>query len=380
MNCKFLDHGLAIGYDSVVKPCCTWKSDQTWKKQNHLSQVSLDTWHQTHSVIAIKNQLSQGHWPKECRSCEQAESESRGSIRGGGESAYATYNPTDITLEIRPGSVCNFACQTCWPEASTRVAQYYHQAGIVDIKSINSNAIKQFDFLEPIAHRIRDLIILGGEPFYDKDCLRFLQWATHNLTARIIMFTNGSAVDWEWIDSYPGKIVLVFSIDAVGRAAEYIRFGTDWAVVEQNLQKARTHPNVELRVNITMSAYNFNYVNDVIDMLTPDWPAVVSFGVPNELHFRESIIPFNHRDKIIVKLQKTLENIQRAKIESDQKSHATNAFTSLINNLQTQSWDQESFAKFQNFVAGMDQVKKIQISDYCLDVAEMLMEKSVEVF
>jgi hypothetical protein len=160
----------------------------------------------------------------------------------------------------------------------------------------------------------------------------------------------------------------------VGRAAEYIRFGTDWAVVEQNLQKARTHPNVELRVNITMSAYNFNYVNDVIDMLTPDWPAVVSFGVPNELHFRESIIPFNHRDKIIVKLQKTLENIQRAKIESDQKSHATNAFTSLINNLQTQSWDQESFAKFQNFVASMDQVKKIQISDYCLDVAEMLME------
>ena len=32
------------------------------------------------------------------------------------------YIPTDdITLEIRPGNTCNFACQTCWPEASSRV-------------------------------------------------------------------------------------------------------------------------------------------------------------------------------------------------------------------------------------------------------------------
>jgi len=188
------------------------------------------------------------------------------------------------------------------------------------------------------------------------------------------MFTNGSAVDWEWIDSYPGKIVLVFSIDAVGRAAEYIRFGTDWSVVEQNLQKARTHAKVELRVNITMSAYNFSYINDVIDLLTPNWPAVVSFGVPDELHFKESVIPSNHRDNIIVKLQKSLENIQQATIESGQKSHATNALTFVINNLQTQPWDQKSFEKFQNFVVSMDQVKKIHISDYCSDVADMLVE------
>lgn len=374
MNCKFLDHGLAIGYDSVVRPCCAWTGNKTWNTKNHLSQVSLDSWHQTHSVIAIKNQLSQGHWPKECTVCEQAELENRGSIRGDGESAYAEFNSDDITLEIRPGSVCNFACQTCWPEASSRVAQYYHQAGITDIKSINTNAVKQFDFLEPIAHRIRDLIVLGGEPFYDKDCLQFLQWAKHKLTARIIMFTNGSAVDWGWIDSYPGKIILVFSIDAVGRAAEYIRFGTDWVVVEQNLQKARAHPKVELRVNITPTAYNFSYINDVIDLLTPSWPAVVSFGVPNELHLKESVIPINHRDKIIIKLQKSVDSIQQAEIESGQKSHATNALTSLIINLQTHPWDQESFVKFKNFVASMDQVKKIQISDYCSDVADMLVE------
>jgi hypothetical protein len=112
----------------------------------------------------------------------------------------------------------------------------------------------------------------------------------------------------------------------------------------------------------------------VIDLLTPLWPAVVSFGVPDELHLKESVIPINHRDKIIVKLQKSLVSIQQAEIESGQKSHATNALTSLITNLQTQPWDQESFVKFQNFVMSMDRVKKIQISDYCPDIADMLAE------
>jgi sulfatase maturation enzyme AslB (radical SAM superfamily) len=374
MQCKFLDHGLAIGYNSVVKPCCAWQVDQDWENSNHLTQVSLAQWHQSSTMIAIKNQLDQGTWPTQCSTCKHAELESRGSIRGDGASAYADYGPGDITLEIRPGNVCNFACQTCWPEASTRVAQFHHQAGIIDIKSVNSSPIKQFDFLEPIANRIKDLVLLGGEPFYDKDCLKFLQWATHNLTARIIMFTNGSAVDWDWIDSYPGKIVLVFSLDAVGRAAEYIRFGTDWTVVEQNFQKARTHSKVELRVNITLSAYNLNYVKDVVKLLTPNWPDVVSFGIPHQPHFRESVIPIKHRDRIIVDLQSSVIEIQQAEIESGQKSHAVNALTSVINNLQTQPWDHVYYKEFQKFVSDMDRVKHMQIRDYCADVADMLTE------
>ena len=59
MKCKFLDHGLAIGYDSVVKPCCVWQVDQDWKNSNHLTQVSLDQWHESSTMIAIKNQLDQ---------------------------------------------------------------------------------------------------------------------------------------------------------------------------------------------------------------------------------------------------------------------------------------------------------------------------------
>ena len=96
--------------------------------------------------------------------------------------------------------------------------------------------IDDFDFLLPVAKRIKNVVLLGGEPFYDKACLKFLSWAQDNLTANLMMFTNGSVVDLDFLQSYPGRITLVFSIDAVGPAAEYVRYGIVWEEFLKNYQ------------------------------------------------------------------------------------------------------------------------------------------------
>jgi hypothetical protein len=194
------------------------------------------------------------------------------------------------------------------------------------------------------------------------------------------MFTNGSAIDWDWIDTYPNKIVLVFSIDAIGKPAEYIRVGTDWPIVEQNFRRAQSHPKVEVRVNITASAYNYYYIGDVIDFLIPQWPSVVSIGTPQELHLREPVIPIGHRDTIISKLTTAVENIKQAEIESGQKAHVTNAVVALITNLKTQPWDKKCYSQFRDFVINMDKIKRIHVDDYCKNIADMLAEQLVEIF
>jgi len=364
MKCKFLEHGMAIGYDHVVKPCCEWTQDPEWNQQNHISQVDLETWHQSPQVIKIRDQLESGHWPTACQLCAQVEQNGRqDSMRGSGESAYADYSAQDITLEIRPGSVCNFACQTCWPAASSRVAQYHHQAGLIDIKNINSDSITDFEFLQSIAHRIRNVVLLGGEPFYDPNCRKFLDWAEQNLQASITMFTNGSHVDWAWVDAYRGRVTMVFSIDAVGSAAEYVRYGTDWPVVLENYQLAQQHPNVELRVNITMSVYNYHLIPDVINLLIPQWPRVVSFGQPRQSHLTEVAIPTANRPEIIQKLQGAVDRLSAAQIELGQKHNAVNAVRGVIANLEKSNFDPVQFIKLQQFVSKMDQVKRINIAN-----------------
>lgn len=381
MDCKFLKHGLAISYDGIVKPCCAWSYDQTWSQTNHYSQVDLNKWHQIRPLKLSVENFQQDKWPEYCRKCANIEKQNRDdSMRGSGASAYASYGDDDITLEIRPGNICNFACQTCWPEASSRVAQFHHQAGFIDIKNLNSHSIDNFDFLLSIKHRIKDVILLGGEPFYDKNCLKFLDWATNNLTSNITMFTNGSFVNWDWVDSYPGIITMVFSIDAVGQPAEYVRVGTVWEKVYDNFTRARQHSKIQLRVNITTSVYNYHYINDIIDLMVPDWPSVLTFGVPTPKYLLECTIPMSQRSSIIDKLEQSVFKIKNAEIESGQKANAVNALNSIINNLQTEPWDQTEHHKLCNFIKKMDHVKNINIKDYCKETWLMLSEESVEIF
>jgi hypothetical protein len=371
MQCKFLKHGLAISYDHVVKPCCEWQQDSDYSIQNHISQVDLTTWHQKNKVF--EQQLASNEWPVACGQCQHREQQHRqDSIRLNGEQAYAHYNHNDITLEIRPGNVCNFSCQTCWPEASSRVSQHHAQAGLIEIKSVNSKQIDNFDFLLPIAPRIKDVVLLGGEPFYDPNCKRFLSWAQQNLHSHITMFTNGSAVDWNWVNQYPGRITMVFSIDAVGNAAEYVRFGTDWSQVLNNFQQAQAHAKIDLRVNITTSVYNYYYLDQVIDLLLPQWPSVVMFGSPRSEHFLESCIPLQYRQDIITRLQSACVRIMKSTIPTDQRTNAIHALKSIITNLKVSAWSQEQHTVLKTYVQKMDQVKHVTVRDHCEFLAHVL--------
>jgi hypothetical protein len=373
MECKFIKHGIAIGYDQIVKPCCEWKLDSNWRQQNHITKVDLSTWHQSTQMIQNQTMLENNQWPHACTKCSQFESQGRGdSTRGNGNNAYVNYKDGDITLEIRPGSICNFACQTCWPSASSRVAEFHSRAGLIDIKSVDSNSFDDFDFLLPISTRIKDVVLLGGEPFYDKSCLKFLSWATQNLKSNIIMFTNGSKIDFDFLKSYPGKLTLVFSLDAVGMPAEYIRYGTNWVEVMKNYLAVQELPNIDVRVNITCSVYNYFYIEEVIEFLCYKWPSVVSFGAPSSSYLLESAVPVEHRQDMIHSLERAIETVKRTDIESGQKNNAINALSAHVTNLKSTTWVESDYNQLCDFITRMDQVKNIAIGDHCVALAKIL--------
>ena len=376
MQCKFLQHGLQIYYSGLVKPCCALTVDQDYSEQNHITKVDLVRWHQSEPIKKLQMVLEQGQWPPQCGRCQQIESQGRGdSIRLSGDQAYADYSGDDITLEIRPGNTCNFACQTCWPQASSRVANYYRKAGIsFDPEDLGD---WNYEMIAPILHRVRDIIILGGEPFYDKKCLKFLHWLTQQpCQPRMTMFTNGSMIDREFLAQYQNAVTLVFSLDAIGRPAEYIRVGTEWPQVWENFQRCREFDNVELRVNITTSPYNYAYISELVTMLAQDWPAVVSWGIAaqnkNSRFMNESAIPLDQRDGVIDLLRPGRDALETASIEKFQKINAINAITSIMENLKHMPYDPSSHDQFKDFISIMDRTKNMRIQDYCPEVCAYL--------
>jgi hypothetical protein len=374
MECKFLSNGLVLQYHNFFKPCCTWRADDAWIRDHNINNVNLVNWHDHRDLVDAREQLAKDLWPKNCQDCQTIESQGRqDSIRLNGVSAYGHYQKDDLTLEIRPGNVCNFACQTCWPMASTRVETYYKKANIPDpYAGISQNNFVNYDFLNSIADRLRSIIVLGGEPFYDPKCLEFLHWAKDNTTADLLTFTNGSVINLDLINAIGRKFTLVFSLDAVGTPAEYIRYGTEWSTVWSNYQKAKTVPHVATRVNITTSPYNYFYFPDLLDLLMEDWPEVVSFGSPTEEFFTEKIIPLGLRPRIIDRLCAAVEKLKQADIEQDQKSNAVNAVQSIVENLKSTEYDQKLHQQFVDFVGKMDHAKNINFVDYCGEIAELL--------
>lgn len=376
MKCKFSTNGIAIDYSGTVKPCCVFIPNESWKKQNHVSRVDFRDWHQTPDVSLINRMLDQDTWPDSCKVCQDMESYDRGdSIRLNGEQSYGHYDSQDITLEIRGGNVCNFACQTCWPAASTRVAQFYKQAGI---PILSQNDMEwDFDSLLPIRHRIKNIQLLGGEPFYDRRCLAFLDWLKkHDLDCDVCIFTNGSVVSRSLLQSLPGRITLVWSIDAVGTPAEYIRFGTQWTTVEENFLSCQNLPNVENRVNITTSPYNLYYLHDLFSWLAPQWPQVVTFGVAstssNSRFMTDCVFPLEQRPAVIERLCLAIDTLQGTDIEHYQKINAVNAVTSIKRNLESLPWNQENHTQLLEFISKMDAAKHINIADYCPETAACL--------
>ena len=296
-------------------------------------------------------------------------------MRLNGDSAYADIGQDQIVLELRPGNICNFACQTCWPQASTRVANFYRQTG------------RDFVMADPvpwdgqwilsIRHRLRMIVLLGGEPFYDPECIKFLDWAIENeIDCPITLFTNGSMLDVSRLTAMKSPVTVVFSLDAVGRAAEYIRVGTDWCTVAENYDTCRKLSNVETRVNITTSPYNYLYLHQLIDWLGPRWPAVVTFGVaatsPNVPFMDESVFPESSRSVVIDAVQRALDRIDAIRMESDQKHNAINALATVMTNLQQSAYDHSKHETLIKFIQDMDTAKHLRIQDHCPDLAECL--------
>jgi len=355
MNCKFLDHGVAINTNGVVKPCCTWQHNEEYSKKNHINNIDLKQWRQSGDIITAKQNLSDNIWPDSCKNCKHVELQGRGdSMRLNGDHAYSHYNDTDITLEFRPGNVCNLACQTCWPASSTRVEQYYKKANLNYQKF--TNVPWDFRAVEEIKYNLKNIIILGGEPFYDPACIQFLDWVQNNaLKTDLTVFTNGTVLDRKFIKNFENRIKIVFSLDAISKPSEYIRFGSDWQKVKDNFLFARSMPNVDACVNITVSPYNYFYYSELVEWLAEDWPHTVTFGIarfgdhlPKKLD--ECVIPELYRPCIIDKLSETVKVLHKADIEYYQKINAINAISSNIKRLESVDFDIDKHLQLVSFI------------------------------
>lgn len=220
-----------------VSACCQIKR----------SNVSLNEWQHSSQLKDLQQDFLQGRVPKECSECVKQEELFGDSLRTQSNRDYNNQIFTDTKIDFvdyRSCNICNYKCRSCNPTFSHGIAKeamenhstlgrhFFIANKFVEVSDNNHQWI-----IDNI-NQIKRLMFTGGEPTvipYVKQIID--QILTLNLTdISILITTNGSFTNSYWKDlvhKIP-NLHWTLSLDAVGPAAEIIRHGTKWSIVEDN--------------------------------------------------------------------------------------------------------------------------------------------------
>jgi MoaA/NifB/PqqE/SkfB family radical SAM enzyme len=312
--CIYPWRGVHIDTTGEVQPCCMISRSQ--EKFDKISNSRLQDSRDNDIWKTIRQDLINGRENKHCTQCWQNEKHGH-SYRKSGNLIHSDLLETidfmedgsldnhDIAYwDIRNTNVCNMACVMCgnenssmWQQESLKHAKMdstgFHPTesytitpsfnsdtqsfwpAVIDIGKDATNDI--LDEFRKNINKTTQVYFAGGEPLLNPihyDILDML--IKHNRTdCKLFYNTNLLKIDHlgkSIMNDYWSKFAHVHvgsSIDAVGKRAEWARYGTKWQTVDTNMRRliadANGSENILIGANVTHSFYTISGFCDLIE-------------------------------------------------------------------------------------------------------------------
>lgn len=192
------------------------------------------------------------------------------------------YSLKDVSIkyfDIRFSNICSFKCRYCSEEFSTTWAAENRKRNVnMHLDSYRHVSDGNPDFLTQVKKHIDGLehmYFAGGEPLMTEEHYEILQTLIDNnkTDVQLRYSSNCSTVKFKSFDvtalwQHFKKVDFRASLDSFGSRAEYMRKGTDWnSVVENILYMKKNAPNVEISINCVVSAYNILTITEFLENL-----------------------------------------------------------------------------------------------------------------
>jgi radical SAM protein with 4Fe4S-binding SPASM domain len=269
-------------------PCC--HSEMQYPVGNCQTQSLKEIWNSSEQRQLRKDMLTETSNPACGRCYEQEES----GFFSGRKSANkhhghhidrvdatqddGTIDQFEMTYwDIRFSNLCNLKCRSCghifsssWYQDQAKLAggDWTKHNRVLNIAGRNEKDM--WNQLLPHLDYVEQIYFAGGEPLMMEEHYLILEELEQRgrFDVRLIYNTNFTHVKlkdrtvfdyWKKFDS----VAVGASLDAMGPRAEYIRKGTDWAVVEQNrIRMLETCPKVDFYISPTLSILNAMHITD----------------------------------------------------------------------------------------------------------------------
>jgi MoaA/NifB/PqqE/SkfB family radical SAM enzyme len=260
MNCQFLEHQVCVRADGQYRLCCV--SLEPNNEENIKTHTPEDWLNSTTHKDVVKK-FTQGVWPDACRTCANREAQGLPSKR-----TQANLGPGISHLDIRFGNSCNLKCISCWEQSSSSIAEEaieMQKQGIIPINNVlevpNFNWASEAAIEQLVKYPLKEVYLTGGEPMMVKHLPMLLERLDSSVMIRFN--TNGTVYNpkLEKLLKRFNVVNMAVSIDAIGKRAEYIRYGSNWHTIETNFNKYKEYCRVS--ITPTVSVLNELYIDEV---------------------------------------------------------------------------------------------------------------------
>ena len=330
-------------------PCC--HSEMKYPVGNCRSNTLKEIWQDRPMQQLRADMLSETPNPA-CGRCYEQEQSGFFSGRKSANKHHGHHikkldeNPFEMTYwDIRFSNLCNLKCRSCGHIFSSQ--WYQDQAKLAGGNWKDHNQVLNYagrtetdmwEQLLPHMDHVEQIYFAGGEPLLMEEHYRILDELVRRgrFDVRLIYNTNFTHTDlkgnsvfeyWSRFDS----VAVGASLDGSGPHAEYIRKGTDWAVVEQNRRDMlRVCPEVDFYISPTLSIMNAWHLPD----FHRDWvergliqPQDLNVNILQDpAHMRIDIAPIKYKQRLRIKYEEHLDWLR----DKDPLQRASVGFESAI--------------------------------------------------
>jgi len=279
-------------------PCCH-------VKKSHFSNYNaVEDYYNSPELKSLQNNLSNGIKDNLCSACWKNEEMGIYSMRQSvlQDRNHLEHNICQVKLHV--GATCNLACMMCFPTVSTTWNKLWNN------KKYPENFIKtrRHEFYDAymenyIKKNINNMLFietLGGEPLFSKRFIKLLEWIINKGRSQYItlyIITNLTLLPDPFIKVLSSfkRVVLVVSLEGVGKVNDYIRWGSDFQKIDKNIKIAQ-EKKFELAILPTANSLNLHRFTDLYSygksMQIPvmninpvnGWPSLLPCNLPLYLH------------------------------------------------------------------------------------------------
>ena len=231
--------GLHINPRGDVKTCCAGNPNML----GNLNSQSIEQVLNSNLMAEIRTSLAKGQAHDYCSNCVKAERFGADSERQWHNNVNPNFDYSTagnqyhypVIVDVRWNTTCNFSCNYCDPSASSKWAQLKQVA----FKSGTRPYYEQVcDFLEQHHAHIHEVALVGGEPLLLPENERLLDVIPD--TAIVTLITNLN-VDLQNNKIFRklakrSRVGWSMSFDNIADRFEYVRYGGDWAMLQENLK------------------------------------------------------------------------------------------------------------------------------------------------